>query len=416
MGNLSVPDPRVTNPELFDLHNPNAPIPQFVNAMKMAGIEITAEQVARGITYEAFKGKNGNLFVVAVYDVSPNLFPQQYRVLYESVPLLIAEKGESGWNWRKITESLRTLADSRNFLFGSQIVYYKLNDPHYTNLASGNFNFFTSSGEILEEPLWQTNSPNEYRFDYSRADQIIHFARQNDAATLWLHLFDTDPPEWTQNLSEDEFINLMRLRTQDTLQHLRNLYPDGEIIYSVFNENFDWVTPRMPIRYVEEAFKQAREIDPQAILLYNDVNVFHEGTIDDHDRAVMALVDRLKKQGNLDGVGLQMHLNANRIPSSEVFRQLIRAYRNLGIKVYITEFDIDFGDFRGSTEDKQLLKAKVYGDMLRVAIEEQVDGFAMFGFSGIAAWHPDGLIFDEESQPTVAFYSVASVLLSQVTK
>jgi len=416
VGGLSVPDPRVTNPELFDLRNPDAPIPQFVNAMKTAGIKITEEQVAQGITYETFKDKDGNLFVVAVYSVDPNLFPQQYRILYEPVPLLIAEKEESEWEWRKITESLRTLADSKNFLFGSQIVYYKLNDSHYTNLASGNFNFFTSAGEIIEASLWQTDSPNEYRFDYSRADRIVRFARQNKATTLWLHLFDTDLPKWVKSLNEDQFINLMRLRTRDTLQHLRNLYPEGEIIYSVFNENFDWTTPRMPIRYVEEAFRQAREADPQAILLYNDVNVFEDGTIDDHDKAVMALVKRLKQQGNLDGVGLQMHLNANRIPSPEVFRRLVRVYKNLGVGVYVTEFDIDFGDFRGSTQDKQLLKAKVYGDMLRVAIEEKVDGFAMFGFSGIAAWHPDGLIYDEKSRPTAAFYSVASVLLSQVTK
>lgn len=30
-----VPDPRATDPELFDLRNPDAPIPQFVNAMQM---------------------------------------------------------------------------------------------------------------------------------------------------------------------------------------------------------------------------------------------------------------------------------------------------------------------------------------------------------------------------------------------
>jgi hypothetical protein len=66
VGSLSVPDPRATNPELFDLRNPDAPIPQFVNAMKMAGIEITAEQVVQGITYEALKDTEGNLFVVAV--------------------------------------------------------------------------------------------------------------------------------------------------------------------------------------------------------------------------------------------------------------------------------------------------------------------------------------------------------------
>jgi hypothetical protein len=38
VGSLSVPDPRVTNPELFDLRNPDAPIPQFVNAMQEVGI------------------------------------------------------------------------------------------------------------------------------------------------------------------------------------------------------------------------------------------------------------------------------------------------------------------------------------------------------------------------------------------
>jgi endo-1,4-beta-xylanase len=419
-----VPDPRVTNPELFDLRNPDAPIPQFVNALKNAGIEVSAEQIAQGITFVSTKedgtplvDKDGNPYVVAVYNLDPSLFPEKYRDLAEPIPLMIAEKGENGeWRWKNIIESLRVFADSKNFPFGSQIVYYKLNDSRYTKLAAGNFNFFTSSGEILEESLWKTNSPNEYRFDYSRADEIVNFARRNNATTLWLHLFDTDLPEWVRTLNEDEFINLMRLRVHDTLQHLRSLYPDGEIIYSVFNENFDWTTPRMPIKYVEEAFRQAREADPEAILLYNDVNDFVDGTIDDHDRAVMNLVSRIKQQGNLDGVGLQMHLNANNIPSPEIFRELIRTYKKLGVRVYITEFDIDFGDFHGSIQDKQRLKAEVYRNMLRVAMEKEVDGFAMFGFSGVAAWHPDGLIFDEGSRPTAAFYSVASVMLSQMTK
>jgi hypothetical protein len=213
VGDLSVPDPRVTNPELFDLRNPNAPIPQFVNAMRMAGIEITAEQVAQGITYEAIKGKNGNLFVVAVYSVDPNLFPQQYHVLYEPVPLLIAEKRESGWNWRKITESLRTLADSRNFLFGSQIVYYKLSDSHYTNLASGNFNFFTSSGEINEPDLWKMNNPNQpYDYDFSRIDRLLRFARQSNVNVFHAkNLIEPRVypdhgfwPQWVLNLRREE--------------------------------------------------------------------------------------------------------------------------------------------------------------------------------------------------------------------
>jgi|GEM_PF-6577020 len=57
VGDLSVPDPRVTNPELFDLRNPNAPIPQFVNAMKMAGIEIEPQIVAARLNYVRIKDR-----------------------------------------------------------------------------------------------------------------------------------------------------------------------------------------------------------------------------------------------------------------------------------------------------------------------------------------------------------------------
>jgi hypothetical protein len=104
VGSLSVPDPRFTNPELFDLRNPNAPIPQFVNAMKMAGIEITAEQVAQGITYEAIKDKESNPFVVAVYNPDPALFPEQYRDLAGPIPLMIVKRGKNGWGiWESFT-------------------------------------------------------------------------------------------------------------------------------------------------------------------------------------------------------------------------------------------------------------------------------------------------------------------------
>jgi len=72
VGSLSVPDPRVTNPELFDLRNPNAPIPQFVNAMKMAGVEITAEQVVQGMALRVFRDLNGTPFVILTYKIDPD--------------------------------------------------------------------------------------------------------------------------------------------------------------------------------------------------------------------------------------------------------------------------------------------------------------------------------------------------------
>jgi hypothetical protein len=75
-------------------------IDQFVNAMKMAGIEISAEQVNQCLAIEELKDTNRNPFLIATYDLDPN--PNQAGEIPESpIPLLIAEKNENGeWEWR----------------------------------------------------------------------------------------------------------------------------------------------------------------------------------------------------------------------------------------------------------------------------------------------------------------------------
>jgi len=146
VGNLSVPDPRVTNPELFDLRNPNAPIPQFVNAMKMAGIEITAEQVAQGITYEALKDKEGNPFVVAVYNLNPSLLPQEYRALAGPIPLMIAEKGENGWGWKEAT--LKNIGALYGIDMGGTMSYLSGKDPRLTELMRNQFSIYWTENDL----------------------------------------------------------------------------------------------------------------------------------------------------------------------------------------------------------------------------------------------------------------------------
>lgn len=66
VGNLSVPDPRYSNLELFDLSKPDAPIPEFVSAMKIAGVELSLEQVVKGMTFDAMEDVRGRQLVVAV--------------------------------------------------------------------------------------------------------------------------------------------------------------------------------------------------------------------------------------------------------------------------------------------------------------------------------------------------------------
>ncbi|MGC8871242.1 MAG: hypothetical protein ACP5PT_09200, partial [Brevinematia bacterium] len=192
---LSVPDPRVTNPELFDLTKPDAPIPQFVKALENAGIGITAEQVVEGVEFQTITSQDGNPFVVGVYNLDPSLFPKQYQSLAGPIPLFIAQRNEKGeWGWEKITESLRMLTDSLNFLFGSQIVYYKLNDPIYRQIAAGNFNIFLSDGEAREPQYWvKPQGENNYDFNYTNLDKIISLARRTQTPLLVNHLVEPSP-------------------------------------------------------------------------------------------------------------------------------------------------------------------------------------------------------------------------------
>jgi hypothetical protein len=98
VGNLSVPDPRVTNPELFDLRNPNAPIPQFVNAMKGIGITVDPNQVASELAknYQVCQSADGKTYILTTYTVE-----DENGTRYSMG--LIAEKDERGeWRWKNL--------------------------------------------------------------------------------------------------------------------------------------------------------------------------------------------------------------------------------------------------------------------------------------------------------------------------
>jgi len=178
VGNLSLPDPRVTNPELFDLRNPDAPIPQFVNAMKMAGIEITAEQVAQGITYEALKDKDSNPFVVAVYKLDSSLFLEQYRDLAGPIPLMIVKRGENAeWRWERVTG--RNLPP---FQIAAKVGFGDGNDSitlPYQNVLAQQFGAIIPQAAFMEKHMHSQAS--------NRALQLVKpYAKGTENIDFWL--------------------------------------------------------------------------------------------------------------------------------------------------------------------------------------------------------------------------------------
>ncbi len=85
------------------------------------------------------------------------------------------------------------------------------------------------------------------------------------------------------------------------------------------------------------AFRYAAEYAPNTELYYNDFNAWRPAKRD----GIVRLVRMLKKQGiRIDGVGMQGHWGLN-YPETRYIEAAIDSFAALGVKVMITELDVD---------------------------------------------------------------------------
>jgi len=88
---------------------------------------------------------------------------------------------------------------------------------------------------------------------------------------------------------------------------------------------------------VKYAFKFAAQYAPNTELYYNDFNAWRPSKRD----GIVRMVKMLQKEGiRIDGVGMQGHWGLN-YPKTEYIEQAIDAYAGCGVKVMITELDVD---------------------------------------------------------------------------
>jgi len=88
---------------------------------------------------------------------------------------------------------------------------------------------------------------------------------------------------------------------------------------------------------VRLAFKFASESAPDTELYYNDFNAWRPAKRD----GIVRMVKMLKAAGiRIDGIGIQGHWGLN-YPKTEHIEAAIDAYAALGVKVMITELDVD---------------------------------------------------------------------------
>lgn len=196
---------------------------------------------------------------------------------------------------------------------------------------------------------------------------------------------------------------------------------------------------------IKYAFKFASEFAPNTELYYNDFNAWRPAKRD----GIVRLVKMLQKEGiRIDGVGMQGHWGLN-YPKTEYIEAAIDAYAACGVKVMITELDVDvlpltkegqiigqgmsdrqfqLEEFKtyldpyskGLPDSIQTLLAKRYEEFFAIFYrrKEKIARVTMWGVQDGMNWKNDypipnrtnyPLLWDRNHQPKPAFKAVLNV-------
>jgi endo-1,4-beta-xylanase len=183
--------------------------------------------------------------------------------------------------------------------------------------------------------------------------------------------------------------------------------------------------------YFEAAFRAARAADPGALLLHNDYDLELDTPEQDARRtALFHLLDRLQKaNAPIDGVGLQSHLKLSRMADfhEAKYRGFLHNLSQRGLKIIITELDVDDRGAPAAEAERDRAVADVYSRFLAVALDEpSVIALVTWGLVDPFSWlnhnvyfpqfvRPDGLpqrplLFDATLRPKPAYDAVLSAL------
>lgn len=233
-----------------------------------------------------------------------------------------------------------------SFLVGTAISGRLMKEmpEHYRQLVAREFSAITMENDMK----WELLHPTQSKWNWEIPDKFVAFGeRHNMYIVGHVLVWHSQVPAWVFETAENKPIkrDALLARMQDYISTVAGRYKGKMDAWDVVNEAIDegngwrkspWHNIIGP-DFVEHAFRYAHEADPKAHLIYNDYNMH----LPAKREFVVDMVKRLQKRGvPIHGIGMQGHVGLG-YPDIKEFEGSIKAYAQLGLKVHITEFDID---------------------------------------------------------------------------
>ena len=304
-------------------------------------------------------------------------------------------------------------------------------------LAAEHFNLVVAENECKMGNIYKA----EDTFDFSGADRLLKFARENGQDMRWHTLvWHNQSPKWIfedgkgGKASKEQLEERLKKYIFTVGERYRNDICSVDVVNEcISDKNFilrdgadrsQWFDILGP-EYVDKAFFWAKEAFPDSSLVINDYNL---EMIEGKRQGMYKLVKGMLERGvPVDTVGLQMHINYQNPPVSEI-EQTIELYGSLGLNVIVTEMEVsayidkDFGNPDPRREYDQAfldLQAERYAQIFECFRKEARAGIlkdvVLWGVTDGMSWKNNfpapgrgdaPLLFDVEGKEKPAFYKL----------
>lgn len=290
-----------------------------------------------------------------------------------------------------------------------------------------NFNQLTA-GNIMKMSYLH---PSESSFTFGQADELVSFASANGMSvhghTLIWHA-DYQVPAFMKNYGGD-FAAMLKNHVQTIVSHFRGKVVSWDVVNEALADDGEATlgnglrstvfSQKMGLNFIDQAFINARAIDPQVDLYYNDYNIEAGGQ---KTRNMLALVDGMRSRGvPVTGVGFQMHVLID-WPSIAAIESSLKAVADRGLKVKITELDVSmkntYSSFTAEAAERQKQRYHdIVAAYMRAVPAAQRAGITVWGVWDADSWineptRPDWpLLFDANFQAKPALQGFKDALL-----
>lgn len=330
--------------------------------------------------------------------------------------------------------SLGAIAARHGLMFGAAAAKEIFGDAAYREL-------YVSQAKVVTTDLALkigTVAPQPGAMHFEQADRLLAFCDANRIAMRGHCLIWNDwVPAWIKAMTQGERQKYFDSYIDDVVGRYVGRLQSWDIV----NEPF-WPGNRLPggfrmgpwydafgPDYVRRAFERASRVDRNTIFVLNEAQTERDDELGLAVRkGLLALVADLKHAGvKLDVVGLQGHLQPQYPHDAARYEEFLHALADLGVDIYITEFDVRDDIFPDDVMARDRAVADLAGRYLRTTLRqpfvkalvcwELADKYSFYR----SLWqhnHPGSarlprpLPYDEQLQPKPLWHAIAQNLES----